>query len=163
METSARARTGIEVLGPIAMIVFGLALAFTPLASVSSAGSVGNAGAIGKPSTTDETTTTTTVAQDTTTTSVANDTTSTSTTTSTTTAVDDGTTTTSVVTPTPTTEVDVTTTIADAVAPVVTDPATSELPATGSSRSSLLVTGLGLAFVAGGIALLAFGRRPSRP
>lgn len=50
METSAVSeRRWTAVVAPLVMIVFGVVLAFTPLASVSSLGSVGNAGTAGKP------------------------------------------------------------------------------------------------------------------
>lgn len=146
------ARAGIGVIGPLAMIVFGLALLFTPLASVSSTGSIGNAGAVGKPSSTTAETTTTTVIETSTTveatTSTVADTTTTAAPTST---IEETTTTVEAVT---------TTTAGDAGAPTTIAGAGSvDLPATGPSTSSWFVTIIGVGFVVAGIVLLTSSRR----
>ncbi|HSL59276.1 MAG TPA: LPXTG cell wall anchor domain-containing protein [Acidimicrobiales bacterium] len=151
--TTVRSWAGIGVLGPIAMIVFGLALTFTPLASVSSMGSVGTAGSAGVPGTGDDeppiiSGPTTTTEAPTTTTEPPTTTTEAPTTT---------------VAPPPTTEAPTTT-----VAPTTTTAAavqgadTAQLPATGPNETSTIVTVLGLAFVLGGAALLVVGRPRAR-
>lgn len=88
----------VRTLGPLLMITLGVVIMLTPMVSVSSMGTIGNAGSVGKPSTTTSTTstttssTTTTEAPAVTTTTEATTTTTEATTTTTeaTTTVDDG-------------------------------------------------------------------------